>query len=199
MQISYEINHSWKHILQSIVQGYVSSLYIMAEKDNPMRKIKISKITVNIGTGESGQKLEKAKKLLEALTKRKVVTTITHDRTTFGMAKGRPIGVKVTLRGDQASSFLKAAFYAAKNKISAKSFDTTGNFSLGIQEYINMPNIKYDPEIGILGMDVTVTLERPGYRIKKKMIRSKAVGKSHQIKKEDAMEFVKKEFGVKIE
>ncbi len=171
----------------------------METKENPLREIKLAKITVNIGAGESGLKLEKAKKLLEKLTGAKVVTTITHDRTTFGMAKHRPIGVKTTLRGDAAQKFLKIAFQSLGNKLKPKQFDSTGSFSFGVAEYINLPGIKYDPEIGILGMDVAVSLERPGYRIKKRMIKPKKVGKHHQIKKEEAMEFAKKEWGLKVE
>lgn len=164
-----------------------------------MRKIKLEKVTLNIGTGESGQKLEKAKKLMEKLTNKKIVITKTHNRTTFGMAKGRPIGVKITLRKQDAAKFLKAAFHAVRNTLKAGNFDSTGNFSFGVDEYINMPIIKYDPEIGIMGLDVTVTLQRPGYRIKQRMNRPKKVGKKHTIKKEEAMEFVKKEWGIKIE
>src|SRR3989338_5183862 len=160
----------------------------MEDQTNPMRRIEVGKVTINIGAADSGQKLEKAKKLLENITKKTVVITKTHKRTTFGMAKGRPIGVKVTMRGQDALNFLKAAFHASGNKIKSGNFDSTGNFSFGIEEYINLPIIKYDPEIGILGMDVTVTLERPGYRIKRRMARPKAVGRRHQIKKADAVE-----------
>ena len=84
---------------------------------NPMREIKIEKITVNIGCGESGEKLEKAKKLLSILTNKKIVVTNTNDRTTFGMAKGRPIGCKITLRGKDADEFLKRALEAVDKRI----------------------------------------------------------------------------------
>lgn len=171
----------------------------MAENQNPMRNIRMTKITINIGTGESGVKLEKAQKLLEKLTKKKVVITRTRDRTTFGMAKDRPIGVKVTLRKEDAKKFLKPAFQAIGNKLKSSQFDSSGSFSFGVAEYINIPGIKYDPEIGILGFDVAVSLERPGYRIKKRRERPKKVGKKHQIKKEEAIEFAKKEWGVTIE
>ncbi len=171
----------------------------MAEKQNPMRDIRMTKITLNIGTGESGVKLEKAQKLLEKLTKKKVVITKTHDRTTFGMAKDRPIGVKVTLRKEDAKKFLKPALQSIGNKLKASQFDLSGSFSFGIAEYINIPGIKYDAEIGILGFDVSVSLERPGYRIKKRRQKPKKVGKKHQIKKEEAIEFAKKEWGLTIE
>ena len=164
---------------------------------NAMRQIKIEKITINIGCGESGEKLEKARKLMTDLTKKTVVITKTPDRTTFGMPKGRPIGCKVTLRGKDAREFLQRAFEAAEKRLSKRSFDYSGNFSFGIKEHIDIPGVGYDPEIGIFGMDVCVTLERPGYSVKRKKISSK-VGKNHKIKPEDSIEWVKKEFGVAI-
>ncbi len=162
-----------------------------------MREIRIEKVTLNIGCGEGGEKLERALKLLEKLTGKKPVITKTHKRTTFGMAKNRPIGAKVTLRKRDAYDFLKRAFAAIDNKLPASCFDELGNFSFGIKEYIDIPGIKFDPEIGILGMDVCVTLERPGYRVKRKKIKMK-IGKNHLIKKEEAIEWVKRVFGVEI-
>ncbi len=164
---------------------------------NPMRKIRIEKVTINIGCGEAGEKLEKAKKLLENLTNRKVVITKTHRRTTFGTAKGRPIGCKVTLRGKEAEEFLKKAFDAIDNKLQKTVFDAQGNFSFGIKEHIDIPGVRYDPEIGIFGMDVCVTLERPGFRVKRKKLSSK-IGKKHLIKPEEAIEWVSKIYGVEI-
>ncbi len=158
---------------------------------NKMRKIMLGKLTLNIGAGESGPELEKSKKLLEKISKKKVLTTITHKRTTFGVAKRRPIGVKVTLRGKDGLELLKQLIKAVDNKIKPSQFDINGNFSFGIKEYINIPGIKYDPDIGIRGMDVCVTLERPGFRIKRRMIKPKKVGKKHRISREEAIEFIK--------
>lgn len=164
---------------------------------NPMQNIRIEKITLNVGCGESGEKLDKAKKLLESLTNKKVVITKTLKRTTFGMAKGRPIGCKVTLRGKNAEEFLKKALNAIDFKLSKDIFDKHGNFSFGIKEHIDIPGVKYDPEIGIFGMDVCVTLERPGFRIKRKKISGK-IGKKHLIHPEEAMEWVVKNYKVEL-
>ena len=164
---------------------------------NPMRNIKIEKLTVNIGCGESGEKLSKAEKLLTDMVRKKVIITKTHGRTTFGMAKGRPIGCKITLRGKDADDFLKRALEAVENKITKKSFDKLGNFSFGIKEHIDVPGINYDPDIGIFGMDVTVTLERPGYKIKRKKVPHK-IGKGHLITAEEALEWLVKNYGVTI-
>ncbi len=68
----------------------------------------------------------------------------------------------------------------------------------GIKEHIEIPGTKYDPALGIVGMDVVGTLERPGYGIKRRRIRSSPIGKSHQITKEEAIKFVVEKFGVQI-
>ncbi len=165
---------------------------------NPMREIRMEKLTINIGCGAGGEKLDKAKKLLEKLTGKKVVITSSHKRSTFGVPKGRQIGCMITLRGNDAKEFLKKALDAIDGKIAEKSFDKQGNFSFGIREQIDLPGVKYDPEIGIYGMDVCVTLERRGFRVKKKRIPHR-IGKKHIIKKEEAKDWAIKNFGAKVE
>ena len=163
-----------------------------------MKEIKIEKVTLNMSTGAPGPELEKAKKLLEMITGDSVVKTRTHKRSTFGVAKGREIGVMTTLRGQEARELLEKFFQSKENKISASQFDKSGNFSLGIEEYINIPGVNYDPDIGIMGFDVSVSLERPGYRVSKRSYGKSKVGKAHRITPDEAMEWVKKEFGVEI-
>jgi len=164
---------------------------------NPMQNIRIEKITLNIGCGETGEKLDKAKKLLELLTAKKVVITTTHNRTTFGTAKGRPIGCKVTLRGKDAEEFFKKALDAIDFKLSKSVFDRQGSFSFGIKEHISISGVRYDPDIGIFGMDVCVSLERPGFRVKRKKI-PKKIGKKHLIKPEEAMDWIVKNYKVEV-
>ncbi len=161
-----------------------------------MRQIKIEKITLNIGCGTKTN-IEHARKILESLSRRKVVVTKTKKRTTFNVPKNKPIGCKVTIR-EESEKFLRTLLEARENRLSSQSFDVTGNFSFGIREYIDIPGMEYEPKIGILGMDVCVTLERPGYRVKRKRLAGK-VGKKHLITKQDAMDFVKQNFGVAIE
>ncbi|NIO23263.1 MAG: 50S ribosomal protein L5 [Candidatus Aenigmarchaeota archaeon] len=163
-----------------------------------MRKIRLEKVTINMGAGEAGQKLESAKKLIGKFSESKIVVTKTHKRTTFGVAKGRPIGAKVTLRGEKAKEFLISVLHSLDNRLGVNQFDDNGNFSIGVKEYIHIPGVKYDPEIGIMGMDVSVTLERPGFRIKRRKLKPKKIGGKHRITREEAQEWVKKEFKVEI-
>ncbi len=160
---------------------------------------RVAKVTINIGVGEAGERLEKAEKVLEMLTGRKPVKTIAkRTNKEFGIRKGMPIGCKVTLRKKEAEEFLKKAFGILNNKIPSYSFDDEGNFSFGIPDYTLFPDQKYDPEIGIFGMDICVTLERIGYRIKHRKIRRRKIPAKHRIKREEAMEFVKKRFNVEV-
>jgi large subunit ribosomal protein L5 len=164
-----------------------------------MREIKIGKVTVNIGVGKSGEPLEKAKKVLEQVTgqtpcPRKARKTVKD----FGIRKGEPIGCVVTLRGERAADFLKTSLAAVNNRLKESSFDEYGNFAFGIREHIEIPKTRYVPELGIFGMDVTVTLERPGYRVKRRSIHRSDVGRSHLIDRSEAIEFVKQRFGAEI-
>lgn len=168
-------------------------------KENPMRVIKLAKVTVHINVGKSGEALEKARKVLEEITGLKACTKQA-KRTVkeFGITEGEPIACLTTLRGDKASAFLKRALEAVSNALKGSSFDDNGNFAFGIKEHIEIPGTKYVPELGIFGMDVIGTLERPGYRIKRRRIRPAPIGKSHRITKEDAKKFVSERFGVQI-
>ncbi len=161
--------------------------------------INIEKVTVNIGVGTAGEKLEKAKKLIEKITGQKPVQTVTNKRIpTWGVRKGLAIGTKVTLRGKKAEEFLNKCLDAVERKIKAKSFDENGNFAFGIREYIEIPGIKYDPEIGMFGFDVCVTLKKKGYRVKNRKIKKSKYPKRHAIKKEDAIKFIKEKFNVEV-
>jgi len=155
-----------------------------------MREIRIEKVTLNIGVGKSGEPLEKAKKVLQQIT-RKTPCQRDAKRTVkdWGIRKGEPISCIVTLRGKESESFLKRAMEAVGNKLKESCFDDYGNFAFGIKEHIDIPDTKYVPEIGIFGMNVNVTLERRGYRIKKRARRTSAIGKKHIITKQEAIDF----------
>jgi len=164
--------------------------------ENPMREIRIEKITLNIGCG-SEKNPKHAAKLLETITGQRSTITRTHRRTTFGMARNREIGARVTVRRG-CEELLKRLLQAVGNKLKESNFDERGNFAFGIPEYVLIPGMAYDPYMEMFGLDVCVTLERPGYRVKRRRL-NKKLGKHHVITKEEAIEWVKKRFGVKIE
>jgi large subunit ribosomal protein L5 len=166
---------------------------------NPMLKPTIEKVTVNMSVGQSGRPLEQAERILKQLTnqkpsKRKAKKTIRE----FGIRKGENIACLVTLRGETAEEFLRKAFYAVENKLSKYNFDRQGNFSFGIKEHINIPGTKYSPELGIHGMDVSVSLGRPGYRVKRRHRAKSKIGKEHLLTAKEAILFIKDEFDVEI-
>ena len=169
------------------------------EKKQKIFEPKIEKITINIGVGEAGERLTKAETVLKVLTGHISVKTL--SKTTnkdWGLRKRMPLGCKVTLRGKDANNFLTEALKTRENKISDYSFDEQGNLSFGIPDHTLFKTQKYDPKIGIFGMDVSITMKRAGYRVKKRRIASGHIPKRHQVKKEETMQFLKKQFNVEV-
>ncbi|RME55507.1 50S ribosomal protein L5 [Candidatus Woesearchaeota archaeon] len=165
-----------------------------------MKEIQVEKVTLNIGTGKPGPELEKALKLLEQITGVKPVETKTQKRIpSWSLRPGLSIGAKVTLRGEKAVEVLKRLLDAVEYYIPSKKFDNEGNFSFGIKEYIDIPGMKYNMDIGIMGLEVAVTLKRPGFRIKRRMIKTKKIPRRHRISKEEAIKFMQENFNVKTE
>ena len=160
-------------------------------KANDMKLINLEKVVINIGVGKSGEPLERAKSALEELTSRKPTQCGAKDNVRdFGIHKGEPIGAKVTLRNTEAMEFAKRIIQAKNNQLKKSSFDTYGNISIGISEHIDIPGAKYNPDIGIFGMNVCISLSRPGYRIIKKS-NPRKLGRNHRISKDEAIEFFK--------
>jgi large subunit ribosomal protein L5 len=168
---------------------------------NKMREIFIEKVTVNIGVGAPGEKLDQAKTLLERLSggKAPVETQAKRRDPVFKLRAGLPIGAKVTLRGDDAKSFIEKALVAKRKALKESNFDKQGNLAFGVHEYIDFPGAKYDPAIAMFGFDVCISLARPGRRISLRRLRPAAIGRGHRISKEEAVEFMKSSFGVKVE
>lgn len=161
-----------------------------------MRKIRIEKMVLNIGCGKD-KNPDHALKILKTITGLNVVQTKTHRRSTFGVPKNKTIGARITIRSN-AENVLKRLFAAVDNKIKESNFDNHGNFAFGIEEYTMIPEMRYDPNIELLGLDVCITLERPGYHVKKKRLSSR-VGKRHVITKAEAVKWVAENFSAKIE
>ena len=113
----------------------------MAEKKednkegNKMREVRLDKVVLNIGCAGDKDAIERATKLLDMITEgKKPVITTSKRRSTFGIAKARPVGVKVTLRGKDAMDVLKVSFAGVENRLKASSFNDQGNFNFGVKE-----------------------------------------------------------------
>lgn len=169
------------------------------EMENPMRKISIDKVVINIGVGEGGEKLQRAERVIGILTDRKPVRTISSTTNRdLGIRKFMPIGCKVTLRRDKAEDFLKRAFWVKQNKIANYSFDPEGNFSFGLADHTDFQGQKYDPKIGIFGMDINVSLRRNGHRISRRKRQYRKVPTKQKITREEAYEFLGRKFDVEV-
>ncbi|MFA6420411.1 MAG: 50S ribosomal protein L5, partial [archaeon] len=117
-----------------------------------MQEVLMDKVTVNMGVGAEPEEMKKGMLIMQLITGKKPCKTVTQARIPdWGLRPGVEIGIKVTLRGNDAMNFLKRAFLAKLNKMAAKSFDKEGNFGFGVREYIDLPDAKYDPKLGIKG------------------------------------------------
>lgn len=167
---------------------------------NPMRNIRIEKLTLNFGAGKEQTRLEKGVRLIKVIAGKEPVKTFAKVRSpTWGLRIGLPIGAKLTLRGSEATAMLKRLLKARENTLKSTVFDDQGNFSFGIKEYIDLTDVKYDPDIGILGFEAAVTLERPGFRVKKRKQNRCKLAKNHRISKNEAMAFCKDQLKIQIE
>ena len=164
-----------------------------------MKRIRLEKVVLNMGVGQSGPALEAAKKALEQISGCKPCPRSARGtQRDFGVRKGEPIGVAVTVRGATAEALALRLFEARGNSVARRSFDDFGNFSFGIREHIDIPGVKYDPTVGIIGLDVCVSLARPGYGIRKRSKHKARVGRSHRITADEARLFVAGKFGVEV-
>ncbi|WP_226010397.1 50S ribosomal protein L5 [Halomicrobium salinisoli] len=162
-----------------------------------MREPSVEKVVVHMGIGQGGRELANAEDILEEVAGQQPVRTVAQQTVgEFDIREGDPIGAKVTLRDDQAHEFLETALELAD--LERSQFDETGNFSFGVEEHTDFPSQEYDPNIGIYGLDVTVNLVRPGYRVAKRDKASRSIPSSHRLDADDAVAFVESTFDVEV-
>jgi len=163
-----------------------------------MREPRIEKVVVHMGVGEGGRELADGEEILEDVAGQQAVrTTAKQTAGEFNIREGDPIGAKVTLRDEAAVEFLEKSL--PLSDLAASQFDDTGNFSFGVEDHTDFPSQEYDPTTGIYGLDVTVNLVRPGYRVNKRDKASRSIPSSHRLTPEDAVAFVEANFDVEVE
>ena len=166
---------------------------------NPMKKPYLEKIILNIGVGSGGEELERASKVLETISGKTSVKTLSKKNVKeFNLRKGRPIGTMVTVRGAEAEKLLKRLLIVSNNRILRKSFDNYGNFGFGITEHITIPGIDYETEIGIWGLNVVGRIVRPGMRVRYRRKKKAKVPSHHYVSRDEAQYFLKTNYGVNI-
>jgi len=166
---------------------------------NPMQRPRIEKAVLNISVGQSGEPLQRAVRVLKDLTGQTPSNRLAkRSIRDWGIHRGEPIACLVTLRNEAAIDFLKKAFDAIGNSLRKSSFDLNGNFAFGIRKHIDLPGVRYNPDLGIVGMDVSVAMGKPGYRVKRKRLARAKVGKKQKLTREEAIEYVREAFGIEI-
>ncbi|HXY46606.1 MAG TPA: 50S ribosomal protein L5 [Thermoplasmata archaeon] len=166
---------------------------------NVHRGVRVIKVVVNTGVGESGEARTRAARVLEMVTHQKPVATRSHSTNRdFGIRKGQEIGAKVTLRGTVAREFLGRAFEARDKQLDVDSIDRNGNFSFGIADYTDFTGMKYDPQIGIHGMDVSVEMGRAGFRIRQRRVQSRPLPKALRSTREETRAYLTHTLGVTL-
>lgn len=164
-----------------------------------MKQLKIGKVVVNISVGASGEPLDNAMTILNQITSQRPCQRIAKQTIRqWGIRKSEPMACLVTLRGEKADAFLQKAFRAIGGRLNPTNFDDHGNFAFGIREHIDLPGTRYDPNLGITGMDVNVTVERPGYRVTRRKRAKSKVGSAHRVTPEESIAFIADRYGVKV-
>ena len=168
------------------------------KSENQMRRIKLEKVVLSCGA--VGADLEKAQKLLEILTGKKAQIIKAGPKRRipdFGVKPGLALGTRVTLRKNEAKEILKRLLGAINNTLK-KSQISENTFSFGIHEYIEIPGIEYQREIGIRGLNVTATVSRLGARVKRKKLKYGKIPEKQNISPEELINFMKENFNIGV-
>jgi len=165
----------------------------------PMLRPKIGAVKLNVSLGIAGDQLDRAKTIIENIAGQTPTETFAKETwRSWGIRKGQPVGVTVTVRGAEAYELLMRLFHAKDYKLKSRSIDRQGNFGFGIQEHIDIPGQQYDPNLGIIGLDVLVQMERAGYRVKRRKYKPKKLGAEHIVSPEETRIFLRDKYDIEL-
>lgn len=164
-----------------------------------MTEISLDKVVLNIGIGSNENNLPNAKILLKKLTGMEAAPTLSKRRDpSLKVRKGQIIGAKVSMRGEPARAMLAKLLEANENTIRAQSL-TVNSFNFGIKEYIDISGVKYDSKIGMMGFHVNASFARKGKRVQERKKARAKIGKKHNtVTKDEILNYLKKNFNVKV-
>jgi large subunit ribosomal protein L5 len=167
-------------------------------EQNKMREIDVEKMILHCGGTED--KLEKSIKLLGMITGSKKIYTVQSKKRfpAFGIAPGKKSGCKITLRDKAKILDLLARFFVAvDNQISRKAI-SENQFCFGVHEYIEIPGLEYDRDIGILGFEVMLVFKRKGKSVKLKKIKQGKYPKKQEVTKEEILSYLTENFNLEV-
>ena len=143
--------------------------------DNVMQVPKLEKIIISKGVGAAvndKKLIDHAINEISQISGQRPIATISKkDVASFKLRKGMPIGVKVTLRGENMYEFLDRLVTTALprvrdfNGVKSSGFDGRGNYNIGLKEQLIFPEISYDDVTQLRGFDISiVTTAQTGWR-----------------------------------
>merc|ERR1712035_264321 len=192
---SFRFLYIWQHFSSfGIIVAIMTDVVKKDKSKNIMRDLRIRKLCLNICVGASGDRLTRAAKVLEQLTgQQPVFSKARYTVRSFGIRRNEKIAVHCTVRGAKAEEILERGLKVREYELRKDNFSNTGNFGFGIQEHIDL-GIKYDPSIGIYGLDFYVVLGRPGFSVVERRRKTGVVGFQHRLKREDAMKWFQQKY-----
>ncbi|MGC8648808.1 MAG: 50S ribosomal protein L5 [Candidatus Micrarchaeia archaeon] len=172
---------------------------MVENNENVMRDINIEKITINMGTGSDENANTNAKKLITLITNRTPVSTVSKKRNpSFKISKGQKIGAMITIRGNDTVPLVTKLLDAVDNKLKESAI-RDNMVSFGIKEYIDISKVKYDPKIGMMGLNVNITFKRKGNRVELRKRKKGIIPNRHKIiNREEIIKYLKDKFNVEI-